>query len=113
MSGFAQLAQTAERVAATTKKTEKVSIVAEYLRSLAPEEAELAALFLSGRPFAAWEETTLNVGGALLWRVLEQISGKNDSALAAAYRRHGDLGSAAYDLLRGSAASKHTLRLPD
>src|SRR3954465_6107325 len=107
-----QLAQTADRVAATTKKTEKIAIVADHLRGLSADHAALAALFLSGRPFAAWEETTLNVGGALLWRALQQLSGKNDSVLAAAYRRHGDLGSAAYDLLRGSA-SKPTLRLPD
>jgi DNA ligase-1 len=115
MSGFAQLAQTAERVAATTKKTEKVGTVAEYLAALAAENADgdagLAALFLSGRPFAAWEETTLNVGGALLWRALQQITGKNDSAMAAAYRRHGDLGSAAFDVLQHSAATEATLTL--
>src|SRR5436305_620776 len=111
MSRFIQFAQTAERVAATTKKTEKVAVVAEYLRSLPPEAAGLAALFLSGRPFAAWEETTLNVGGALLWRALQQITGKNDSAMGAAYRRHGDLGSAAFDILQYSAATEATLTL--
>ncbi|HTK95797.1 MAG TPA: ATP-dependent DNA ligase [Terriglobales bacterium] len=107
-----QLAQVAERIAGTRKKGEKVAIVAEHLRALSPEEASLAALFLSGRPFPAWEEITLSVGGALLWRALQQISGKNDAALAAAYRKHGDLGSAAHDLLAGTAAAKSTLALP-
>jgi DNA ligase-1 len=106
-----QLAQVAEGVAATTKKTGKVAVVAEYLGSLAPDDAALAALFLSGRPFPAWEETTLNVGGALLWRALQQISGRPDAELAAAYRRHGDLGAAAFDLVGAEAAPKSTLAL--
>jgi len=106
-----QLAQVAERVAATTKKGEKVALVAEHLRALAPEDAARAALFLSGRPFPAWEETTLNVGGALLWRALQQISGKSDAELAAAYRRYGDLGAAARDLVEEEAAKQPTLAL--
>jgi DNA ligase-1 len=91
---------TAEAVAATTKKTEKVRLVGDYFRSRPLDEAALAAVFLSGRAFPAWEERTLQVGGALLWRALGEVSGKGEIALTAAYRRHGDLGSAAQDLLR-------------
>jgi DNA ligase-1 len=99
-----RLAQVAEAIAATTKKTEKVRLTAEYLGSLGSEDAARAALFLSGRAFPAWEETTLQVGGALLWSALRQISGASDADLTAAYRRHGDLGSAAADIL---AAATH------
>ncbi len=58
-----QLAEACERIAATTKKLEKTAIVAEYLQSHSPEEAAVSAVFLSGRPFPVWEETTLQVGG--------------------------------------------------
>ncbi|HZI58362.1 MAG TPA: ATP-dependent DNA ligase, partial [Verrucomicrobiae bacterium] len=61
-------AVTADAVAATTKKTEKVRLVAEYFRSRPVEEAAQAAVFFSGHAFPAWEERTLQVGGALLWR---------------------------------------------
>lgn len=97
MRKFAELC---EAVAATTKKTEKVRLVAGYLRSRPLDEAAQAAIFLSGRAFPKWEERTLNVGGSLLWRALADISGKPDVALTAAYRRHGDLGAAAQDLLQ-------------
>ncbi|HEY7405891.1 MAG TPA: ATP-dependent DNA ligase [Candidatus Angelobacter sp.] len=90
---------TADAVAATTKKTEKIRLVAGYLSSRPVDEAAQAAVFFSGRPFPAWEDRTLQVGGALLWRALAEVSGKPDVALTAAYRRHGDLGSAAEDLL--------------
>ena len=63
-----KLAEAGERIAATTKKLEKIAIVAEYLKARTPEEASVSAVFLSGRPFPVWEETTLQVGGRVLWR---------------------------------------------
>jgi len=94
-----KFAEACERIAGTTKKLEKIAIVADYLKSSPREETSVAAVFLSGRPFPAWEETTLQVGGRLLWKVVEELSGKNDKELTAAYRKHGDLGAAAADLL--------------
>jgi DNA ligase 1 len=88
-----------EAVAATTKKLQKTAIVAEYLESRSVDEAAVSAVFLSGGAFAAWEETTLQVGGSLLSRVVRELSGKNDVALTAAYRKHGDLGAAAAEIL--------------
>src|SRR5579872_1332067 len=97
------LAQACERIAATTKKHEKTAIVADLLKSLPREEAAVAAVFLSGRPFPVWEETTLQVGGSLLWRVVEQLSGKSEQELTAAYRRLGDLGAVAGHVLPNQA----------
>ncbi|HMC74054.1 MAG TPA: hypothetical protein VKG87_07105, partial [Terriglobales bacterium] len=67
-----KLAETCELIAATTKKLEKTRIVAEYLRAHPPDQAAISAIFLSGRPFAVWEEATLQVGGALLWQVVKE-----------------------------------------
>jgi len=106
-------AVTADAVAATTKKTEKVRLVAEYFRSRPVEEVSQAAVFLSGRAFSAWEERTLQVGGALLWRALAEISGKGEIALTAAYRRHGDLGAAAQDVLEKTAPAKSSLSIAE
>ncbi|MGA8622559.1 MAG: ATP-dependent DNA ligase [Candidatus Sulfotelmatobacter sp.] len=94
-----KLAESCEAIAATTKKLLKTGIVAEYLKSRTPDEAAVSAIFLSGRAFAAWEETTLQVGGALLWRVVAGLSGKDDAAITAAYRKHGDLGAVAGEVL--------------
>ena len=88
-------AQTADRIAATTKKLEKTALLADYFKSVPAEEAAVAAVFFSGRPFPAWEETTLQVGGRLLWSAVEELSGKDDRELTAAYREHGDLGAVA------------------
>jgi DNA ligase-1 len=93
-------AETAEKIAATTKKLEKTALLAEYFRSVPVEEAAIAAVFFSGRPFPSWEETTLQVGGTLLWRTVRELSGQSEAELAAAYRKFGDLGAVAEAVLK-------------
>jgi ATP-dependent DNA ligase I len=100
------LAQTAEAIAATSKKNEKVRLLAEFFKSRTVEEAAVAALFFSGRPFPAFEDATLQVGGRLLWTVVAQLSGQTENALGAAYRKHGDLGAATYEVLSRSGDSR-------
>ncbi len=101
-----KLAETCERIGATTKKLEKIALVADYLKSCGRDEAAVSAVFLSGRPFPVWEETTLQVGGRLLWQAVEDLSGKSGKELSAAYRRHGDLGSVAGEVLASKKSSK-------
>jgi DNA ligase 1 len=90
-----KLAETCEAIAATTRKLQKVAIVADYLKSRPPEEASVGAVFLSGRPFPLWEETTLQVGGRLLWQVVREVAKTPDEEMSAAYRKLGDLGAVA------------------
>src|ERR1700730_10555819 len=99
-------ARTCDAIAATTKKLEKTALVAAYLRSSQLSEAATAVIFLSGRPFAAYEEATLQVGGALLWRVIAELSGKSESELSQIYKRLGDIGSVASEALAGSGRER-------
>ena len=94
-----KFAQTCDAIAATTKKLQKTAIVSDYLKSCTIDEAAVSAVFLSGRPFAVYEETTLQIGGRLLWRVVAEVSGKDEAALSVAYRKHGDLGAVAEEVL--------------
>lgn len=110
-----QFAQIAGSVAWTSKKTEKIQLLAEYLSSLPVPEAQLAALFFSGRAFPAYEETTLQVGGALLWRLAAEVAGVSDAELRDAYRRYGDLGNAVEEVfnLRGRKAASPEVSLAE
>ena len=94
-----RFAQTAESVAATNSKLAKAALLADYFRSLSVSESAVAAIFFSGRPFASYVEATLQVGGALLWRVIAEMSGKSENELSEIYRRRGDAGSVAADAL--------------
>jgi ATP-dependent DNA ligase len=99
LKSMRKLAETCEAIAATTKKLQKTAIVADYFKSRTIDEAVVSAVFLSGRAFPAWEETTLQVGGSLLWRAVAELSGKDEAELTVAYRRHGDLGAVAGEVL--------------
>ncbi len=94
-----RLATACEEIAATTKKLQKIAIVAGYFKSRTVDEAAISAVFLSGRAFPAWEETTLQVGGRSLWQIVAELAHKSESELTAAYRRHGDLGAVAGEVL--------------
>jgi DNA ligase-1 len=103
-----------ERLAGTTKKLEKRAWMADYLRDVPVEAAAHAALYLAGTPFAEADTRQLNVGGASLWQVVKELTQAGDLAMQEAYRKHGDMGAAAFDLLsahRESVAA--TLNIED
>jgi len=110
-SAFLQFAKLCDALAATTKKLEKRALIAEYLRALDVQDAARAALYLSGTPFSETDGRVLNVGGALLSKALATISEADQQAMHAAYRRHGDLGAAAEDLLRDRGKTSASLTL--
>ncbi|HEX3374037.1 MAG TPA: ATP-dependent DNA ligase [Edaphobacter sp.] len=110
MALFAAVAQLAEELAGEAGRLKKRAAIAEAISSVhaaAPqsEDAGLLALYLAGTPFAEADARKLNAGGALLSKALLAVSGATDVALTAAYRRHGDTGAAAFDLLMASPAA--------
>src|ERR1700679_948677 len=88
-----------ERLTGTTKKLEKRAWMADYLRELPVEAAAYAALYLAGTPFAETDGRQLSVGGASLWQVVKELTRASDAEMQEAYRRHGDMGAGAFDLL--------------
>ena len=112
---FLDFAELNDSLTATSKKLEKRALIATYLQALGLEDAARAALYLAGTPFAETDRRKLNVGGSLLTKALMQRAGLENeagqAALHAAYRRHGDLGAAAEDLLSNAAPVAPSLTL--
>ncbi|TMC49097.1 MAG: hypothetical protein E6J20_18215, partial [Chloroflexi bacterium] len=79
-----EFAKTSEAITATTKKLLKTGLVADYLKSRGVDEAAVSAVFLSGRAFPVWEETTLQVGGRSLWQIVAELAGKDEGTLTEA-----------------------------
>jgi hypothetical protein len=81
MHAFSQLC---ESIAATTKKLEKIQLVADYFRSLHGDldNAALGALYLCGRVFPRREERVLSVGFSVILRAVAA-----NSAPSRRYRR--------------------------
>ena len=143
MALFAEVASVAEALAHEGSRLKKRAAIAEAVSRLAgpvsgaapdlsegrptleapnqetPEGVTAAGrfcLFLAGQPFPEADARKLNAGGAILSKALKAVSGAADAAMTAAYRKHGDLGSAAYDLLvppYGKAPGSSTIGLAE
>lgn len=98
--------ETCEAVAATTKKNEKMRVVGDYLKALPPDDAALAAVFFTGSAFPRREEKVLGIGGSNLARLVAELAGEGAETLWQVYRKHGDLGDAAEELLSQHGTSR-------
>jgi DNA ligase-1 len=106
MAMFGELARLAEDLGGENGRLKKRAAIVDALTRIAAEstaEAGRFCLYLAGQPFAEADPRKLNAGGALLGRAVKTVSGCTDAALSAAYRRHGDLGAAAVEVLPANA----------
>jgi DNA ligase-1 len=114
MAMFGELAHLAEELGSENGRLKKRAAIVDALNRIATQstaEAGRFCLYLAGQPFAEADPRKLNAGGALLSRAVKTVSGCTDAALSAAYRRHGDLGAAAAELLSAkSEVASRTLQ---
>jgi len=96
-----EFVQAADAVGATTKKNEKIRVISELLRSLELRDAELAAQFLTGRPFAQADERVTGVGGSGLVKAIAEAAGLVGENFGSTYRKYGDIGDVAQAMLQG------------
>jgi DNA ligase 1 len=89
----------AERVAATTRTSEKTTLLADYLRSLSPDELPVAAVFLTGRPFPEADQRTTGLGWSAMMAAVGAVAAASREDLGAAYDRYSDLGLAVEDVM--------------
>jgi ATP-dependent DNA ligase len=91
--------EVAERVAATTRTSEKTALLAEYLGGLTAAELPIAVVFLTGRPFAEADQRAAGLGWAAIATTVTDLAHVPRSALGEAYDRSSDLGRAVADVL--------------
>ncbi len=89
----------AERVAATSRTSEKTALLADYLRSLPPDELPIASVFLAGRPFAMADQRAAGLGWATIAATVTRLADAPAGALGHAYDRSSDLGVAVAEVL--------------
>jgi DNA ligase-1 len=83
---------TANAIAATTKKSEKERILAEYLRTLDDASLERAVVFFSGSPFPRREERVAGVGGAAIGEAVAEATGRTHEEVWAPWPKYADPG---------------------
>src|SRR5438046_1862810 len=99
-SSFAGLSAVLDRIRGTAGKNEKVRILSEFLRPLPAEEAMWVVRFATGRPTAKGSIDETQMGYSTILEVLERMTGLKSREMSAVYRRHGDLGDLANEILQ-------------
>ena len=89
----------ADRLAATTRTSEKTTLLADYLQTLTPDELPIATVFLTGRPFAEGDPRAAGLGWSAVATTVAELAGVPRSMLGEAYDRWSDLGHAVADVL--------------
>ena len=100
----------AERVAATTRTSEKTALLADYLANLTPAELPIAVVFLTGRPFAEADQRAAGLGWSAISAAVADVAGVDRTAIAQAYDRHSDLSRAVQDVLDAVGQGRHPRR---
>jgi len=100
-SEFAAFADVGEAIAAEPAKLEKVRLLAEYFRALAPEQLSIAAIYFTGKAFPQSDLRTLQVGWAIIYRALGTATKLGDAELRRLAKAYGDAGKSALEALDG------------
>ena len=98
-SSFLLFSETAQAVGATTKRLEKLAILAEYLSGLSDADLPAASRLLAGSPFPLSDDRTLNVGWSVASNVLVQLSGVGPNEYNAMVVLMGDMGDVARQIM--------------
>jgi len=91
---YRTLAETLDAVAKDRGKLAKIARLAETLGRIEGEELVVAARFLSGNPFAEWEQAVTSVGWSTVARAASEVTGWDLETIGACATAIGDLGEA-------------------
>lgn len=100
---FLSFAETCARIGATPKKLEKITIVADYLRTLSDPGVRSVSIWFTGYPFPPIEGKVLQLGWALIRDAVCAVAGIDHAQFGQCYLKHSDLGETAYEILDAPA----------
>ena len=87
-----EFARTAESISATSSTLAKTQTLADYLKTLEPDDLRLAATYMTARPFGGSDRRVLRLGWSAIGRVIERLAQRSPEEMSQAYLRHSDLG---------------------
>jgi len=100
-SEFHAFATIGEAIAATPAKLEKIRLLADYLRTLNPQELAIAAIYFTGKPFSQSDLRTVQAGWAVIHRALIAATKLGEADFRNIASSHGDTGKTALEALAG------------
>ncbi len=92
---YKELVDVYEALNSTTKRLEKTSILAEFLKKTDAEILPVVTLLSLGKVFPTWSEKEIGIGLKLLMKAISLVVGVSPEAVEDSVRDKGDIGLAA------------------
>jgi DNA ligase-1 len=108
---FKSLAELLEKVEATKKRLEIISLTADFLKSLDIDEVEPAVSMILGRAFPKGSQKTLEVSWMTLSGVLQRVTGADWNVFREASAGTGDVGAAVKAIFKKTSLKKQAVLL--
>ena len=106
---FKSLAELLEKIEATRKRLQMISMVADFLKALETAEVEPAVSMILGSPFPKWSQKNLEVSWATLSEILKRITQVDWNVFLEAFNSTGDIGSAAKAIFEKTTIKRQAL----
>jgi len=91
---YKELVNVYEALTSTTKRLEKTSILAEFLKETDPKILQIVTLLSLGKVFPAWSEKEMGIGLKLLMKAISLVVGVSPEIVEDSVRDKGDIGLA-------------------
>ena len=106
---FKSLAELLEKVEATKKRLEIISLTADFLKGLDMAEVKPAVSLILGRAFPKWSQKTLDVSWMTLSGVLQRVAGADWGVFREAASDTGDVGAAVKAVFEKTSLKKQAV----
>ena len=88
-----------EKIDKTSKRLEKVSILAAFLSELKEDEIYNVMLLLKGRVFEDWKRQEIGISSKFMLKIISVASGKTINEITNLWKKEGDLGITSMKIL--------------
>jgi len=108
---YKTLAETYEKLSSTTKRLEKIEILAEFLEKVSEKDGELLYL-LQGEIYPEYDERKIGISNQLAIKALSKATGTNAKKIIQEWKKIGDIGEVARKLIKTKTQTtlhSHTL----
>src|SRR6058998_3293421 len=97
---YSRIVETYAKIEATTKRLEITSFLVELIQDTPRSILDKVVYLTQGKLYPDFLGIELGVAEKLLFRVLAKVTGQNEAKVTTVYKKEGDLGTVAEELLR-------------
>ncbi len=96
---YLKLAELYDELGGTTKRLKKISLLAEFLKKLSPEDKDVLYLLL-GRIYPEYDKREIGISNQLTIKAIAKATGESSAEIVKKWKSLGDLGKVAEELAK-------------